>query len=291
MIDAHTEAIYTKKKAAYLNAPFFIVRWIVFFAVWIGLSFTFWKKSVQQDITGDPMLTRKLECLAAPAIVLFAITVTFASFDLLMSLSPAWFSTIFGVYYFSGGMLSTFATLILVLCYLKRQGIIDDKTVNKEHLQDHGKFMFGFVVFWSYIAFSQYMLIWYASLPETTFWFVARGATTVPADFNTWSYVSIGLVIGHFLIPFLALMSRHVKRTQALLVFWSGYLLVFHWIDLWWIVMPEMSTEIKFGIVELSCLLGLGGLYVATVVWVGSLNAIVPQKDPRLSEALTFKNM
>ena len=291
VIDIYTEAIYTKKKVGFLNAPFFIIRWIVFFAIWIGLSFTFWKKSVEQDTTGDPMLTRKMERLAAPSIVLFALTVTFGAFDLLMSLSPAWFSTIFGVYYFSGAMLATFATLILVLSFLKRQGIIDDKTVNKEHLQDHGKFMFGFVVFWAYIAFSQYMLIWYASLPETTFWFVARGATTVPADFNTWSFVSIGLVLGHFLLPFLALMSRHVKRTQALLVFWAAYLLVFHWIDLWWVVMPEMSTQMKLGIVELSCLLGLGGLYVAAAVWIGSLNAIVPQKDPRLAEALAFKNM
>ncbi|MBL4702437.1 MAG: hypothetical protein JKX85_14400, partial [Phycisphaeraceae bacterium] len=290
-IDAHTEQIYTAKKAAYLNAPFFIVRWIVFFAIWIGLSYTFWRKSVEQDSSGDPALTRQLERLSPLAIVLFAPTVTFASFDLIMSLSPAWFSTIFGVYYFSGAMIAIFATMILVLAILKNKGLIDDKAVNTEHFHDHGKFLFGFVIFWAYIAFSQYMLIWYASLPETTFWFVARGATTVSADFNAWSIVSIALVIGHFFIPFLGLISRHIKRNNTLLVCWAIYLLVFHWVDLWWLVMPELSTQLKFGVIELGCLLGLGGLFTGAAIWIGSLNAIVPLHDPRLGESLAFKNM
>ncbi|HCD33353.1 MAG TPA: hypothetical protein DER01_13165 [Phycisphaerales bacterium] len=291
VIDAHTEAIYTAKKAAYLNVPFFIIRWIIFFAVWIGLSFAFWKKSVQQDTTGDVQLTRQMERLAPLGICLFAVTVTYAAFDMIMSMSPAWFSTIFGVYYFTGGMLSIFATLIVVLTVLRNKGLIDKTTVSKEHMHDHGKFLFGFVVFWAYIAFSQYMLIWYASLPETTFWFVARGATTVAKDMNSWSIVSIGLMICHFFIPFIGLMSRHIKRTNQTLVFWAVWLLVFHWIDLWWLIMPEMSVEVRIGIVEICCLIGLGGLFTAAAVWVGSLNALVPQKDPRIAESLAFKNL
>lgn len=291
VIDAHTEGIYIAKKAAYLNVPFFIVRWIFFFAVWIGLSYTFWHKSVEQDTTGDVQLTRQMERLAPLGIVLFALTATYAAFDLIMSLSPAWFSTIFGVYYFSGCMIAVFAVLIVVLTVLRNKGAIDKSVVTKEHLHDHGKFLFGFVVFWAYIAFSQYMLIWYASLPETTFWFVARGATTVSADFNTWSIVSIALVFGHFFIPFIGLMSRHIKRTNTLLMFWALWLLVFHWIDLWWLIMPEMSVNLRIGFVELGCLVGLGGLFVATAVWVGSLHALVPQQDPRTAESLAFKNM
>ena len=291
VIDSHTEEIYTAKKAAYLNVPFFIARWVIYFAVWIGLSFTFWKKSVEQDSTGDVQITRFLERFSPLAIVLFAVTVTYATFDLIMSLSPAWFSTIFGVYYFAGCMLSIFAVLILVLSFLRNKGMIDKDTVSKEHLHDHGKFLFGFVVFWAYIAFSQYMLIWYASLPETTFWFVARGATTVAADFNTWSIVSIALVICHFFIPFVGLMSRHIKRTNATLQFWAVWLLVFHWIDLWWLIMPEMSVSLKVGLVEICCLIGLGGLFTAAAVWVGSLHPLVPQKDPRMAESLAFKNI
>jgi hypothetical protein len=283
VIDAHTEGIYTAKKAAYLYPPFFIVRWVIFFAVWIALSFAFWRKSVEQDTSGDPMITRYMERLAPLGIVLLAVTTTYGAFDLIMSLSPAWFSTIFGVYYFSGAMLAIFASLIVVLSVLRNKGLIDTHTVTKEHLHDLGKFMFGFVVFWAYIAFSQYMLIWYASLPETTFWFVARGATTVSADFNTWSFVSIALVFGHFFIPFVGLMSRHIKRTNTLLVF--------HWVDIWWLIEPEMSVNLTLGIVELGCLLGLGGLFVGTAVWVGSLNALTPQRDPRIAESLAFKNM
>ncbi|MFG0249130.1 MAG: hypothetical protein ACF8OB_09615 [Phycisphaeraceae bacterium JB051] len=291
VIDPHTEEIYTAKKAAYLNVPFFIARWVIYFAVWIGLSFTFWKKSVEQDSTGDVQLTRFLERFSPLAIVLFAVTVTYATFDLIMSLSPAWFSTIFGVYYFAGCMLSIFAVLILVLSFLRNKGIIDKDTVSKEHLHDHGKFLFGFVVFWAYIAFSQYMLIWYASLPETTFWFVARGATTVRADFNSWSIISIAMIFCNFFIPFVGLMSRHIKRTNATLVFWAVWLLVFHWVDLWWLIMPEMSVSLKVGLIEILTMIGLGGLFVAGAVWVGSLNAIVPQKDPRMTESLAFKNM
>jgi hypothetical protein len=291
VIDPHTESIYAAKKAGYLNVPFFIARWVIYFAVWIGLSFTFWKKSVEQDTTGDVQLTRYMERLAPLAIVLFAVTVTYAAFDLMMSMSPAWFSTIFGVYYFTGCMLSIFAVMIIVLSVLRNKGIIDKDTVSKEHLHDHGKFLFGFVVFWAYIAFSQYMLIWYASLPETTFWFVARGATTVPADFNTWSIVSIAMIFTNFFIPFVGLMSRHIKRTNTTLMFWAGWLLFFHWVDLWWLVMPEMSVGIKVGLVEILTMVGLGGLFVAGAVWVGSLNAIVPQKDPRMTESLAFKNM
>lgn len=291
VIDAVTESHYTEKKLAYLNVPFFIARWIIFFAVWIGLSFTFWKKSVEQDTTGEVQLTRQMERLAPLGICLFALTATYAAFDMIMSLSPAWFSTIFGVYYFSGAMLGVFATLIVVLSILRNKGLIDKNTVTREHLHDHGKFLFGFVVFWAYIAFSQYMLIWYASLPETTFWFVARGATTVTADMNSWSIVSIALIIGHFFIPFVGLMSRHIKRTNATLMFWAVWLLVFHWIDLWWLIMPEMSVGIRIGIVEICCLIGLGGLFVTAAVWVGSLNALVPQKDPRMAESLAFKNM
>lgn len=291
VIDAHTEAIYTAKKAAYLNVPFFLARWVVFFAIWIGLSFTFWKKSVLQDTTGDVQLTRQMERLAPLGIVLYALTVTYAAFDLIMSMSPAWFSTIFGVYYFSGCMISIFATLIIVLSILRNKGLIDKHDVSKEHLHDHGKFLFGFVVFWAYIAFSQYMLIWYASLPETTFWFVARGATTVPADMNSWSIVSIGLLVCHFFIPFVGLMSRHIKRTNQTLMFWAVWLMVFHWVDLWWLIMPEMSVGIKIGIVEICCMIGLGGLFTAAAVYVGSLNALVPQKDPRMTESLAFKNI
>lgn len=291
VIDPHTEQMMIAKKTAYLNPLFFVVRWIIYFAVWIALSLAFWRKSTEQDTSGDPQLTRYMERLAPLGIVLMAVTTTYASFDLMMSLSPAWFSTIFGVYYFSGAMLSIFAAMIVVLTILRNKGIVDTQEVTKEHMHDLGKFMFGFIVFWAYISFSQYMLIWYAALPEEAYWYVTRGASTVPSEFNTWSIASLGLVFGHFFIPFLGLMSRHIKRTNTLLFFWAVWLLVFHWVDVWWLIEPEMSVNLKFGIAEIGCFLGLGGLFTAAVVWVGSLHAIVPQKDPRMVESLAFKNM
>ena len=177
-----------------------------------------------------------MQAFSPISLILYAITVTLASFDLLMSLDPHWYSTIYGVYYFSGCAVGIFATLIILSVLLQRWGLLRE-TITAEHYHDLGKFLFGFVFFWGYIAFSQYMLIWYANIPEETIWYGRRGTSTVDYMITLtwpWGAISVALLFGHLLIPFAGLLSRHAKRRKPVLVFWAVWLLVFHWIDVSW---------------------------------------------------------
>jgi hypothetical protein len=196
-------------KQPYLNTPFFIVRVVVYFVVWTLLAWFFLTASVRQDATGDVRLTLRMQAASAPAMVLYAITVTFAAFDLLMSLDPHWYSTIFGVYYFAGSVVGFFALLALVVYLLQRAGRLT-RAITIEHYHDLGKLIFAFVVFWAYIAFSQYLLIWYANIPEETVWYLRRQS-------GSWAAVSLVLLFAHFVVPFVALLSRVSKRRKSLL--------------------------------------------------------------------------
>ncbi len=286
----HADDVYIVKKRAFLNRPFFLARCVVYFGFWSLLALWLRRSSIRQDETGDPAITARMQRVAPLAAVFFMLTLTFAAFDLMMSLSPVWYSTIFGIYYFSGCAVAGFATLILLLKGLQRAGYLEH-SVNAEHYQDLGKYLFAFVFFWGYIAFSQYMLIWYANLPETTFWFAARGATTSAADINGWTVVSVLLLFGHLLIPFPGLLSRHVKRNDKALAFWAIWMLVFHWVDVWWLIMPEMGPQVRLGLPELLTFLGIGGLFVAGLVRFGAAQRLVAVRDPRLPEALAFHNV
>jgi len=290
IVDPHTEDLLAAKKRAYLNPAFFLSRFAIYFAAWTGLALWLWRQSTQQDKTGDAAHSHRMHSASAGGMWLFAVTITFGAFDLLMSLSPGWYSTIFGVYFFTGAVVAAFAAIILICAGLQRLGFLT-RTITAEHYHDLGKYLLGFVFFWGYIAFSQYMLIWYANLPETTFWFAQRGASTHPAHFSGWSIVSIALVLGHFLIPFLGLMSRHVKRKTTSLVFWAAWVLVFHWIDLWWIVLPELGPAVRFGVPEVATFLAVAGVFAATALRIAKLNKLVPVSDPRLPESIAFENI
>ncbi|MCC7146285.1 MAG: hypothetical protein IT443_07545 [Phycisphaeraceae bacterium] len=278
------------KKRAYLNPPFFLLRWVGYFALWGGLGYWYWRSSSKQDASGDHRLTVRMETLAGPALLLFGLTITFGAIDLLMSLDPHWYSTIFGVYYFAGSAVAVLAALIVIFAGLQRAGYLA-QSITVEHYHDLGKMLFGFVFFWGYIAFSQYMLIWYANIPETTGWFRTRGATTVAADINGWTWVGLMLVIGNFVLPFVGLLSRHVKRYRPTLVFWAGWLLVMHYLDLLWLVMPEFGPQLTLGVVEIGVLAWVAGLYLAGAVYLAGKHDLAPSRDPRLPESLAFENM
>jgi hypothetical protein len=280
----------TLKKRAWLNPFFFILRVLIYLAVFSGLGLLYWKWSVTQDVTADVELTHTMQRWSAPALLLTFVTLTFAAFDLLMSLDPAWFSTMFGVYYFSGCAVAIFPTLIVIIALLQRSGCLT-QTITTEHYHDLGKFLFAFTFFWGYIAFSQYMLLWYGAIPEEVGWLARRGATTHRDTMNAWSTVCLLLLLGHLLIPFAALLSRHVKRNTKLLVFWAVWMLVFHWIDLFWLVMPEYDAKVRFGLLEVACLVGIGGLYLATTLRIGLRHNLRPVHDPRLEESLAFENV
>ena len=272
-------------KAPYLNPTFFTIRIAFYFVVWTAIARFFLVRSRRQDGSGDPALTRSLEMLSAPATIVFALTLTFASFDLLMSLYPHWFSTIFGVYYFSGSTLGAVSFVILLLMVLQSRGRLT-RTVNAEHFHDLGKLQFAFIVFWAYIAFSQYMLIWYGNLPEETVWYKYRQT-------GQWTSVSLLLLFGHFVVPFLAMMSRHPKRRRVSLAVASVWLLVMHWVDMIWLVFPhveEYAGRVPFGVPEIASFVGIGGIFVAVLLWRLGRQPLVALRDPRLQEALQFEN-
>jgi hypothetical protein len=269
-------------KAAYLNLPFFLVRWVVYFGFWGWLSRRFFKLSVQQDSEGGSEISSALQRTSAPAMIAFALTLTFCSIDLIMSLDATWFSTMFGVYYFAGCVLAGYSTLALALMWLQTKGRLQ-KSVNQEHYHDIGKMMFAFTVFWAYIGFSQFMLIWYADIPEETHWFHWRFE-------GNWKYVSGLLLVAHFAVPFFGLMSRHIKRNKSTLAFWAIWILVLHYVDIFWLVYPNGSSEVPLGAVDILCWVGVVALFFGLAARRARQLNLIPTGDPRLADSLAFEN-
>lgn len=284
----HEEAVahdpLLQGKAAFLNTPFFIGRAVGYFAVWTAIVTFFVRGSARQDSSGDEAITRRLTKFAGPSIILFALTLTFAAIDWIMTLDPHWYSTMFGVYYFSGSLVGAFAVLILLGAGLSRAGYLRG-VMTVEHFHDLGKLLFAFSVFWAYIGFSQYFLIWYANLPEETGFFIHRAH-------GSWANVTLFLAIGHFAVPFFFLMPRTIKRKTSLLVTGAVWMLLMHLVDLHWLVMPSLHKyEFQPHLLDLTTLVGIGGVFFGAVGWVMQGKALVPVRDPRLSESLSFENM
>ncbi|NNE68892.1 MAG: hypothetical protein HKN29_00860 [Rhodothermales bacterium] len=269
-------------KSGYLNTPFFLGRLAFYFIVWTLISYRLYSRSIQQDASGDIAETKSMRVTSAWGLPLLAVTTAFASYDILMSLDPHWFSTMFGVYFFAGSFLAIMAFMIVVSMSMQRAGMMQGVTT--EHYQDLGKFMFGFVVFWAYIAFSQYMLIWYGNLPEETVWYRHR-------LMHGWELHSAALLIAHFILPFMILIGRWAKRIRGLLAFMAVWVLFMHWFDFHWLVMPVLHGEhAQFNPLDFLALIGIVGILVGLVMFRLSRHSTVPQKDPRLALSLSFKN-
>lgn len=269
-------------KAAYLNIPFFAVRWALYFGFWIWLGRRFFKLSVRQDSEGGTEISSALQRTSAPGMIAFAVTLTFCAIDLLMSLDATWFSTMFGVYYFAGCVLAGYSSLALALSWVQSKGRLT-ASVTREHYHDIGKMMFAFTVFWAYIGFSQFMLIWYADIPEETHWYHWRFE-------GGWKVVSALLLGAHFVVPFFGLMSRHVKRNKRTLGFWAVWILVIHYVDLFWLVYPNGEAEVPLGLVDVLCLVGVVGLFVGVAARRARGVNLIPTGDPRLADSLAFEN-
>jgi hypothetical protein len=272
-------------KSGYLNTGFFIVRAVLYFAVWTWLALTFRKNSVAQDANGDAQLTYKMRRLSPVATILVALTLTFAAFDWMMSIDPHWFSTMFGVYSFAGAMICTYATLALAGLWLQNNGALKS-TLTVGNFHDLGKMMFGFVCFWAYTAFSQYMLIWYANIPEETAWFLARKS-------YGWENIFYLLVFGHFLVPFWLLMSRHIKRNKLLLTIGCVWMLVIHFVDLYLVVMPAQPVRGHHLFLNLSAVgsfIAIGGVWFAFFAKRFVDDAAVAHKDPQLVASMSYDN-
>jgi hypothetical protein len=294
-------------KGPFLNTTFWLIRAAFYFAVWAGLAHFFVRRSIGQDATGDPRVTLRMQAVAAPGMILYGLTQTFAIIDWVMALEPHWYSTMFGVYFFAATCCGFGSTLILLCFVLQRSGRVTE-SITTEHYHDLGKFVFAFgVVFWAYIAYSQYMLIWYANIPEETGWFAAR-------QLGGWRGLSILLVVGHFAGPFLVLISRYPKRWKGLLAVAALWMLVMHFLDLYWLAMPAVPAELissvstypqlvsefeaswagtydlHWSAVDGLCLLGMAGVYVAATAAQMGRASLVCEGDPRLQESLAFEN-
>ncbi len=296
-VHPHGETAYlVEEKAAWLNVPFWTARILFYLLVWTGLAWWLWRNSLKQDRTGEVAITEKLQAKAGLAIVIFALSANFGLIDLLMTLDPLWYSTMFGVYGFAGGFLNFNAAMILLLRFLQSRGIVT-RSVTREHYHDLGKFMFAFVFFWSYVAYSQWMLIWYGNIPEETAWFAKRGATTSSLwAAGQWGKVAIFLVACHSFIPFAGLMSRWPKRALGALTFWAMWMSVMHLVDMFWLIMPEHQPEAvetynvgRAFLLAALCWVGVGSIWLAGIIKLASAGSLVPQHDPRLPEALAHE--
>ncbi|HRR07394.1 MAG TPA: hypothetical protein PLO56_01755 [Rhodothermales bacterium] len=307
--DVVAKDLILQGKSGYLNPTFFAIRYVIYFFVWSWLAFRLHKLSTQEDENPDPSnlsigpLTRlglklhiagtgealenRLEYFqlrrltSAWGIPISALCVAFASFDFLMSLQPHWFSTIFGVNFFIGGWVTSHAVLLLVALYFVRNGKLAD-VISDEHFHDMGKLMFAFTVFWAYIGVSQALLYWYANLPEETIFYKVR----FESGWLGWSWF---LLFGHFVMPFLLLIGRAIKRRKEALAAMAVWFLIIHFADLYWNAMPALyKTGPHYSILDLTCWLGFVFFFVGLFFYKIRQHSLVPYNDIYFQKSLHF---
>lgn len=265
-------------KGAYLNPGGFWLRFAVYFAVWIGLALLLRRLSLAQDTAADPLaVARRLRVVSAPGLVLYAFTLTFACFDWLMSVEPEWFSTIFGVYNFGGAGMAALAFLVLIQLFLRtRQPLA--RYLEPKQFHDWGKLMLAFVMLWAYFAVSQFLIIWSGNQGEEIGWYLHRMR-------HGWGVIGGALILLHFAVPFALLLSRDLKRKPQRLAWVAAGLLVMHWIDLYWQVVPAFYPDRPaFHWLDLAAPLAVGGLWVAWVVAALRRRPVIAYNDPLLAE-------
>jgi hypothetical protein len=266
-------------KEPYLNVPFFLIRQLLYFAVWAAAAYLISRMSARQDRGEDPGLTRRMQLLAGPSLAGYCLAVTFASVDWLMSLQPEWYSTIYGVYLMGSQALTALAFLITFGLWLSRREPLD-RVLHPRLFHDYGKLFFAFVMLWAYFSFSQYLIIWSGNLPEETSFYLERFK-------HGWGVVALALVVFHFALPFVFLLSRDLKRNARRLVWIAGLMLVMRWVDLLWQVEPafhEQSPAMYWA--YLAAPVGIGGLWLFFFLRELRKQPLLPVNDPYLAEAL-----
>ncbi len=268
-------------KGGYLSTNLFIIRNVIYLAIWSFFSWFFVRNSTRQDETRDPSLTKRNVKISAIFLVTFALVFTLASFDLLMSLEPTWYSTIFGVYCWAGLWQSGLAAIAIVAVILRRQGALNG-VIGRAHYYDLGKLIFAFAVFWTYIAFSQFMLIWYANLPEEIEWMIHR-------IYTGWGAVIIAVAVLKWVIPFFVLMPQRWKENETVLLTVSAGVILGQWLDLYWIIYPAFSPEhATLSWNEIGVAVGFIGLFGWTVQAFLSRHPVAPHGDPYFPASVRF---
>ncbi len=268
-------------KRAWLTLPFFRMRALFYLLAWLGFVWALLRTSRSQDADGDLRHTRSSTRLAASFLVFFGITFCLASFDWIMSLEPEWYSTIFGFYNFAGLFLSGLAALALLLVWLQRHSAMRT-VITQQHLHDVGKLLFGFSTFWAYLWFSQYMLIWYANLPDETVYYIRR-------LHGFWQPLFVFNLFLNWVVPFFALLPRLNKHRPGVLVRVSVVLLAGRWLDLYLMIMPPFSGgKPQIGIWEIGMAVGLAGVFLLGLLAALRKAPLVPVRDPYLAESLHY---
>jgi len=265
------------EKAGYLNIVFFILRTAAYFALWIGMGTLLRRWSSKQDEGGDYSLTRRMKIFSGPSMVLFVVTASLASVDWMMSLEPEWYSTIYGMSFVVGSVLTALAFCIMVLSKVSDRKPYSD-ILTSRHAHHLGNLLFAFTILWAYLAFSQYLIIWSGNLPEDNFWYLRR---TGPG----WNIVAIGLLIGHFFVPFFILLSRRAKKELKYLYRIAGLIFVMRFVDVYWLVAPAFDHEsVSLHPLDVIAPVAIGGVWVALFMRALRNVPILPLHDPRFAE-------
>ncbi len=276
---AHDHLLQTK--SGWLNIPFFVGRIILYFGLWIACTYFIVRSSRKQDDNGDLMFTQRNVRWSAIFIVVFALTFSLACFDWIMSIEPHWYSTIFAVYNFSGLFLNGLAALTMIIILLRRWSVLQG-VITESHLHDLGKLIFAFATFWMYIWFSQYLLIWYANIPEEVVYFTRR-------ESGSWATFSVLNVVFNWVLPFVMLLSSKAKKNEGLLFKVCIIVMIGHWIDLFWMILPPFMNNISFlNVWEIGPIAGAVALFFLVTFKTLSKGNVIPVNDPYLIESLNY---
>ena len=266
-------------KEPYLNIPFFLARVVFYFVVWITVTYFLNKWSLDQDRTGDRRITRKMQVLSGPGLVLYGLTVTFASIDWVMSLEPEWFSTIFGILFMGGQGVSAMAFIIAVLVLLKNRKPFSE-IIAPRHFHDLGKLLLAFIMLWAYFNFSQFLIIWSGNLPEEIPWYLRRLQ-------GPFKWIGLILVIFHFALPFLMLLSRNLKRDGRRLAVLAIAVIIFRLVDIYWLIAPEFHHgQFHLHLLDILAPIGLGGVWLWLFFQQLKKRPLLPVGDPELEGAI-----
>ena len=268
-----------QSKAAWLNIPFFAIRVVVYCSIWLGFTTYLVRLSRKQDTNGGIKAYKRSKTGSAIFLVIFALSFTLASMDWIMSLEPHWYSTIFGIYNFSGTFLNGLAVITLLVLLLKRMGPFEH-IVTTEHLHSLGKLIFAFSTFWMYIWFSQYLLIWYSNIPEEATYLVNRQK-------GSWLVFTIVNVVFNWAIPFIALLPSWTKKHEGFLLRVCIIIMIGHWIDLFWMIFPTFMPEAPvLNVWELATFMGAIAAFFYVTFRALSQHSLLPTNDPMLIESL-----
>jgi len=268
-----------EKAAHYLNPPFFIGRALFYFAIWSLLAVLLNWLSLQQDRTNDSTVKKRLQIVSGPGLGALILTITFAAIDWVMSLDPAWSSTIFGLIFVASWSLSALAFGILSMSWLSKREPMN-ALVRTSHFHDWGNLLLALVMLWTYFAFSQYLIIWSANLPEETVWYVAR-------KHGGWGVIALGIVILQFVFPFMTLLSRAAKESAQKLAQLAVLILAMRIVDVIWLIEPSYNREhFHLSWMDIVAPMAMGGLWLATFAWQLQKRSLVPINDPQLEQAL-----